>query len=144
MSPTKTQNRKDKAPEETMTPAAAGGAPAPTIIPSSVGTLPAARDGAAAAPALSPPDAIDTGVEAQAAELGGITAWQTATVGALYTTNNAMNAWVFLNAVGWRRLSPTNASGHQLMLELCRLSRDSGAALQVDEDGSVIKTVYLW
>ncbi len=142
MSPTKTKAPQTK-PRAEMTPAASGGAPPPTLAPTDVGTLPA-TGAAVGAPALHPPDAVETGVDAQAIAAGGITTWQNATVGGLYTTNNATNAWAYLNAVGWRRISPANANGHQLMLELCRLSRDTGVALQVDEDGSVIKTVYLW
>jgi hypothetical protein len=141
MSPTKT--KEPKAPERRFTPAAAGGAPPPTYAPADVGTLPATREDQAA-PALHPPDAAQTGVEAQAVSADGVTAWQTATVGGLYTTNHTANAWAYLNAIGWRRISPANASAHQLMLELCRLSRDAGVPLQVDEDGSTIKTIYLW
>ena len=143
MSPTKTKAPR-ATPDRELTPAASGGAPAPTLAPTDVGTLPATATAGAGAPALHPPDAVETGVDAQAVQAGGITAWQNATVGGLYTTNNATNAWAYLNAIGWRRISPANANGHQAMLELCRLSRDTGVALQVDEDGSVIKTVYLW
>jgi hypothetical protein len=67
-----------------------------------------------------------------------------ATVGALYTTDNVSNAWIYLNAIGWRRISPTSPGGHQAILEIARLARDSGVPVQCDDDGSVIHNIYLW
>lgn len=129
------------APARTATPAGAGGAPAPTMTPGQTAarTQDARRDGA---PTLQPPDGAATGVAAQAGD--GIAAWQTTTVGGLYTTNHTANAWAYLNGIGWRRLAPANANGHQNLLELCRLAKDANVAIQADEDGATIKTIYLW
>jgi hypothetical protein len=141
MSPTTRAKPPNARPQETMTPATAGSAPAPTIVPGPPGI--AAPGGATQldGPILEPPGSDGGALAAQAA---AVTALSSATVGALYTTNNTTNAWVFLNAIGWRRLSPANAGAHQAMLEIARLARDGNIPVQCEEDGSVIHTIYLW
>jgi hypothetical protein len=133
MSPTKA-----KAPSAEVTPATATSAPPPTITPGEATALVAAKvDGTG--PQLQPPGAA----LAQSAA-AGVSVMSSATIGALYTSNNVMNAWVYLNAIGWRRISPANQSGHQSILEIARLARDAGVAVQCDDDGSVIHNIYMW
>jgi hypothetical protein len=132
MSPTKT-----KEPSATITPATAAAAPPPMITPGQATALVAAAD--TKAPQLQPPGSA----LAQAAA-AGVSVMSSATIGALYTTDNVSNAWVYLNAIGWRRISPSSPGGHQAILEIARLARDAGVAVQCDDDGSVIHNIYLW
>jgi hypothetical protein len=137
MSPTKTPTQ----PRRTATPAAAAGAaPAPMITPEQIATKPPGSNGTTGpgAPEMAPPGAV-----AQAAALTAAT-MTSATIGGLWTSNNSTNAWVFLNGVGWRKLSPANATSHQALLELARVAKDANATVQADEDGSVVHAMYVW
>jgi hypothetical protein len=143
MSPTKTNAPSSPPAIPTSTPASAAGAPTPVLTPARGASLPAVDGvGGPGAPALQPPgtEAARFGAQAPAA---GITVTP-ATVGGLWTSNDTSNAWVYLNAVGWRRLSPANAEAHQAMLEIARLAKDGNITAQCEEDGSVIHAIYLW
>jgi hypothetical protein len=140
MSPTKTKDASAQ-PRRSATPATgAGDAPAPTITPEQLAVKPPGSNGTTGpgAPELMPP-----GTAAQAAA-DGMTVTTSATVGGLFTSNNSNNAWVFLNGVGWRRLSPANTDAHHALLEIARLAKDANIAVQCDEDGSVIHAMYVW
>ena len=91
-------------------------------------------------PALTPPG-TNAGGQAE-----GVTAtvWRTATITGLWTNNSASNAYAYLNAVGWRRLSGANPTAHQALVALARLARDSGASTQCEDDGAVIHSMYVW
>jgi hypothetical protein len=136
MSPTKTPAQ----PRRTATPASAGDAPAPMITPEQVATKPPGTNGRTGpgAPEMAPP-----GMAAQAAAAGAAT-MTSATVGGLWTSNHTSNAWVYLNGVGWRRLSPANPGAHQALLELARVAKDANATVQANEDGSVVHAMYVW
>lgn len=137
MSTTKTKQR----PSQSATPARSGADGGPQITPEMFTGAAVSLDGRAPdGPALRPPG--DGGLAAQAAD-PRITA-TSATVGGLWTNNAASNAWAFLNGVGWRRISPANATSHQAMIGLARLARDAGAQVQCDEDGSIIHAMYVW
>lgn len=139
MSPTKTKSPA-AAPSATAKPSRAGGAPVPALTPEQAIVTPPV-DGAGA-PALLPPGTAAAGLAAQAAA-EGVTA-TSATVGGLWTSNHQSNSWVYLNGVGWRRLSPANAGAHHAMLQIARLAKDGNIPVQCEEDGSVIHTIYLW
>ena len=137
MSPNKTQAQ----PRRSSSPADAGGtAPTPMITPEQVATKPPGSNGTTGpgAPEMAPPGGI-----AQAAGAGAATL-TSAKVGGLWTSNNSTNAWVFLNGVGWRKLSPANATSHQALLELARVAKDANATVQADEDGSIVHAMYVW
>jgi hypothetical protein len=137
MSPTKTPTH----PRRSASPADAGGTtPSPMITPEQVATKPPGSNGTTGpgAPEMAPPGATAQAVGATAATI------TSAKVGGLWTSNNATNAWVFLNGVGWRKLSPTNATSHQALLELARLAKDANATVQADEDGSIVHAMYVW
>jgi hypothetical protein len=141
MSPTKTTANGPAAP--TATPVSAAGAPTPTLSPQHVISAPPPDGvGGPGAPALQPPgtEATGFGIQAPAA---GVTV-TSATVAGLWTSNNTSNAWVYLNAVGWRLLSPANAGAHQAMLEIARLAKDGNITAQCQEDGTIIHAIYLW
>jgi hypothetical protein len=141
MSPTKTKGAA-ATPRETATPAGAGTAPMPEPTPEQVITAPPTNGAGAAAPALQPPGTEAAGVAAQA-PAAGVTV-TSATVGGLWTSNHQSNSWVYLNGVGWRRLSPANGGAHHAMLQIARLAKDGGIQAQCEEDGSVIHAIYLW
>jgi hypothetical protein len=141
MSPTKTKGAPG-APRETATPSSAGGAPAPLLVPGQAQEVGARNGAGVAAPALQPPGTEAAGLAAQAPAAGiSVTS---ATVGGLWTSNHQSNSWVYLNGVGWRRLSPTNAGAHHAMLQIARLAKDGNLQAQCEEDGSVIHAIYLW
>jgi hypothetical protein len=143
MSPTKTKAPANGPAAPTAAPVSAAGAPTPALSPQRVISAPPV-DGAGGpgGPALQPPGTEAAGLGGQA-PAAGVTL-TSATVGGLWTSNNTSNAWVYLNAVGWRRLSPANAGAHQAMLEIARLAKDGNITAQCEEDGSVIHVIYLW
>jgi hypothetical protein len=137
MSPTKTPAQ----PRRSASPSDAGGtAPSPMITPEQVATKPPGSNGTTGpgAPEMAPPGETAQAVGATAATM------TSAKVGGLWTSNNSTNAWVFLNGVGWRKLSPANATSHQALLELARLAKDANATVQADEDGSIVHAMYVW
>jgi hypothetical protein len=139
MSPTKTK----EAPSRPS--AKVSGPPADTPVPSQVpqGLVGAVSDGRNA-PVLAPPDSEAAALIGAQAEVAGIAAWQSVTIGGLWTSNHQSNAWAYLNGIGWRRISPSNAVSHHAMLSILRLARDANLTAQCDEDGSVIHNVYVW
>jgi hypothetical protein len=141
MSPTKTRSG-TREPREAATPVSAGGAPAPVLAPGQApATIAENGAGAGAGPMLSPPDTEAAGLQAQAAAGATVTS---ATVGGLWTSNHQNNCWLFLNGVGWRKLSPATVEGHHAMLQIGRLAKDSGIQVQVVEDTNIIHAIYLW
>ena len=141
MSPTKTKESPPK-PAESVTAATAPGTPVPTVAPEGVAArMPAAGPGA---PMLTPPEADGAGLMAAQAEAQAIAAWQSVTIGGLWTSNHQSNSWAYLNGIGWRRISPANPVSHHAMLQILRLARDGNLTVQCDEDGSVIHTAYVW
>jgi hypothetical protein len=139
MSPTKTKEAPSRPSEKV------SGPPADTPVPSQVpqGLVGAAADGRNA-PVLAPPDSEAAALMGAQAEVAGIAAWQSVTIGGLWTSNHQSNAWAYLNGIGWRRISPSNAVSHHAMLSILRLARDANLTAQCDEDGSVIHNVYVW
>jgi hypothetical protein len=139
MSPTKTKDAPSR-PSEKVT-----GPPADTPVPTEVpqGLAGRAADGRNA-PVLAPPDSEAAALMGAQAEVAGIGAWQSVTIGGLWTSNHQSNAWAYLNGIGWRRISPSNAVSHHAMLQILRLARDANVTAQCDEDGSVIHNVYVW
>lgn len=141
MSPTKTKEPPSK-PSASVSGPAATATPVPTEMPQGlVGRGPTAGPGA---PVLAPPDSEAAGLMSAQAEAQAIAAWQSVTIGGLWTSNHQSNAWAYLNGIGWRRISPANATAHHAMLQILRLARDANVAVQCDEDGSLIHTVYVW
>jgi hypothetical protein len=137
--PSKTKDGLDR-PRASSTLVTSGGTGIPTLTPEQTTTSTTETTGLGA-PALQPPG-IEGSTEAQAAA-AGITA-TSATVGGLWTNNAQSNAWVYLNAVGWRRLSPANPGAHHAMLQIARLARDANIQVQCEEDGSVVHAIYVW
>jgi hypothetical protein len=139
MSPTKTKEAPTRPSEK------ASGPPADTPVPSQVpqGLVGRVADGRGG-PVLAPPDSEAAALMGAQAEVAGIAAWQSVTIGGLWTSNHQSNAWAYLNGIGWRRISPSNAVSHHAMLSILRLARDANLTAQCDEDGSVIHNVYVW
>lgn len=140
--PTKTPER----PSAKTTPAAGSGAGSPALTPEQLlHVLPA--NGTAAAngsPALQPPGlAAGGGATAQAA-IAGAGTFISVVIGGLWTNNSQSNAYAYLNGIGWRRLSAANPAAHHSLVQLARLAKDTGIAVQCDDDGSVIHTIYHW
>lgn len=142
MSPTKTKAAPTK-PSEKVTAASSSGVPVPTLIPPGMDAA-ARAGGGPGAPVLSPPDSAAAGIAGAQAEGTAITAWQSVTVGGMWTSNHQSNAYAYLNGVGWRRISAANPVAHHAMLQILRLARDANLTVQADEDGSVLHTVYVW
>lgn len=143
MSPTKVKDS-SAAPRRTVTPADGGGAPSPTITPGQTAIKPPGSNGATGpgAPDMAPPGIEASGVAAVQAP--GAVSTTSVKIGGLWTSDNANNAWCYLNGIGWRKLSPANASAHEALLQLARLARDANATVQCEEDGSVIHQMYVW
>ena len=136
--PTKTKEVLDRPSATETLVTSSGGSPTLTPEQKTTTTTDATVVGA---PQLQPPG-LEGSTEAQAAA-SGITA-TAATVGGLWTNNAQSNAWLYLNAVGWRKLSPANPGAHHAMLALGRLARDANIQVQFEEDGSVIHAMYVW
>ena len=139
MSPTKT--KAPPRPSAKVTAAAATDTPVPTRMPQDLVARSAAGPGV---PVLAPPDSHAAALIGAQAEVDAIAAWQSVTVGGLWTSNNQSNAWAYLNGIGWRRISPASPVAHHAMLQILRLAKDANLTVQADEDGSVIHTVYVW
>jgi hypothetical protein len=137
MSP-RTKNQNPTPPTDAARSSAQGSAPIPEIAPRRSAAPAGARAGQAA-PALAPP-----GLRGAAqAPADGATA-TSATVGGLYASDHAGNAWVYLNAVGWRRIASTDTGAHHAMLQIARMALDAAIPVQCDEDGSTIHAIYAW
>lgn len=140
MSPTKTKEAPSRPSEKVSGPPA--DTPVPTQVPQ--GLVGRAAAGGPGVPVLAPPDSEAAALIGAQAEVAGIAAWQSVTIGGLWTSNHQSNAWAYLNGIGWRRISPSNAVSHHAMLSILRLARDANLTAQCDEDGSVIHNVYVW
>ena len=139
MSPTKTKDAPSRPSEKVK--GAAADTPVPTEMPQGLVARAAAGPGA---PVLAPPDSEAAALMGAQAEAQAIAAWQSVTIGGLWTSNHQSNAWAYLNGIGWRRISAANPVAHHALLQILRLARDANVAAQCDEDGSVIHTAYVW
>jgi hypothetical protein len=140
MSPTKTKDAPSR-PSAKVTGSPAD-TPVPTQMPQDVAA--AGRAAGPGVPVLAPPESEAAGLMGAQAEAQAIAAWQSVTVGGMWTSNHQSNAWAYLNGIGWRRISPANPVAHHAMLQILRLARDANLTVQCDEDGSLIHTVYVW
>ena len=92
-------------------------------------------------PTMSPPGtagALSTAGDAS-------TTWQANTrVGALYTTNNARNAWAYVNNIGWKHLASNQDAAITAMADLTRLSKDTNMRMDYREESDGIHEIYIW
>jgi hypothetical protein len=101
---------------------------------------------AVAAPAVEPALHPPGSPAAAAMAVEGIGAWRLdARIGALWTSNNARNAYVWINSVGWRKLAGQSDQAHLGLLQLARLARDTNAVVNYrDEADNMIHEMYIW
>jgi hypothetical protein len=141
MATTKTPSAAATKPEATVSPGAATESdevPRPlTVADLTSSTAVAAPE---VAPQLQPPGS------AAAAAVQGVAAWRLdARIGALWTSNNPRNAWVWVNSVGWLKLGGATDLAHLGLYQLARLARDTNAVVNYrDEADGVIHEMYVW
>jgi hypothetical protein len=143
MASTKTDRPRDLSPAETAQltrTTARAGAPRPTATPDAAGRRAGTRK-AGAAPALSPPARARaaTGAGGAAAAAGGASAWTT--IAALWSINQADNAWFYDTNAGWQKISPDSDVGVETVNAIAAHAKASGSAVQyVTDDTSGMVT----
>jgi peptidoglycan hydrolase-like protein with peptidoglycan-binding domain len=83
-------------------------------------------------------DDID-GIQALYGELE----WHTVTLDRVYATPHSMNAWAYLNGVGWRKIQPLSADGVTNVFAMCCRARSSNKSITVQANASDILVAYL-
>jgi hypothetical protein len=137
MPSTKTDRPRDLSPDEatelTRATAQAAAPPRPTATPDEAGRRAGARK-AGAAPTLSPParSLAGTGTGARAAAVGGASAWTT--IAALWSINQADNAWFYDTNAGWQKISPDSDVGVETVNAVAAHAKTSGSAVQYVTD----------
>jgi C1A family cysteine protease len=61
----------------------------------------------------------------------------------LWTSNNDRNAWVYVLNLGWRKISPDNDNIHIDMLTQLTAAKASGRRVDLYQESSVIKQIYV-
>ena len=72
----------------------------------------------------------------------GALQWHTVTLGRVYATPHSMNAWAFLNGVGWRKIQPLSTDGVTNVFAMCCEARTSGKAITVQANATEILAAY--
>jgi hypothetical protein len=136
MAATKTARPRELSPDEAAQLArttAQASAPRPTATPDAAGRRTTARR-AGAAPTLSPParTAAGTGASQNAAAAGGASPWTT--IAALWSINQAGNAWFYDTNAGWQKISPDSDVGVETVNAIAAHAKASGSAVQYVTD----------
>jgi hypothetical protein len=115
--------------------AQATAAPQPTATPDQAGRRVRVRR-AGTAPTLSPPEQSQAAASTQlnAAAAGGASAWTT--VAALWSINQADNAWFYDANVGWVKISPDSDIGVQTVNAIAAHAKALGSPVQYVTDGT--------
>ena len=73
-----------------------------------------------------------------------LTMWQNnATVRGLWTNNSDRNAWAYINTLGWRKVAADNDTIHHVMLAQLISAKANNRPVNLFEQGSTIKQVYV-
>lgn len=139
MPSTKSGRPRDLSPDETAAlaraTAEASAPPRPTATPAEVGRRASARK-AGAAPTLTPPGrsqaAASTGAGAGTA--GGSSTWTT--IAALWSINEADNAWFYDANAGWKKISPDSDVGVETINAIAAHAKAFGSSVQYATDDS--------
>ena len=113
---------------------------APDQLPPAAGQLSGDLATGDAQPSQTPPAATETGTS------GGITAWNNdKRVTALWSINQNRNAWVYINGVGWKRLSTASDSANLALTVLAAHAKQSQTNYTYrDESDGLIHESYVW
>ena len=99
---------------------------------------------ASAAPTLSPPGTEGSTADAAA---GGITGtWRSGmTVTALWSINEARNAWMHVPGLGWRKLYNGRDGAFMALVALASQARQTGRQIVFREEADgMVYEIYLW
>ena len=113
---------------------------APVQLPPAAGQSSADSATADAQPSQMPPTATEKG------NSGGITVWNNdKRVTALWTINQNRNSWVYINGVGWKRLSAASDSANLALTLLAAHAKQSQTNYTYrDESDGLIHESYVW
>ena len=113
---------------------------APDQNPPAAGQLSGDLAAGDAQPSQTPPTATETGTS------GGITAWNNdKRVTALWSINQNRNSWVYINGVGWKRLSTASDSANLALTVLAAHAKQSQTNYTYrDESDGLIHESYVW
>ncbi len=119
--------------------AGSGAESRPILIPDSLQANVATEEGNM--PVLEPPTG---GIAARAAG-GGAGAWFNRTAGGLWSIAEDRNAWVYVNSVGWVKLSNASESGLMALNMLAASARQTGGAFNYRQEAdNMIHEIYVW
>ena len=110
----------------------------PTLIPPAAGSSTGISGAGASSPSLMPPT--------KAATAGGLTAWNNdKRVSALWGMNENRNSWVFVPAVGWKKLANNSDSAVVALTILAAHAKQTQTAYTYrDEADGMIHEAYVW
>ncbi len=85
------------------------------------------------------------GISARGVAAGNATAWGSQTVGGLWSITEDKNAWVFVNNVGWIRLSNASESGIMSLMALSASAKETGTTFSYrQESDGMVHEIYVW
>jgi hypothetical protein len=135
MPPRKSDRPRDLSPDEAdalaRATAQASAPPQPTATPAEVGRRAGGRR-AGGAPTLTPPGRSQMTTGAGAGAAGGSSAWTT--ISALWSINQADNAWFYDTNVGWMRISPDSDVGVETVNAVAAYAKAFGSSVQYVAD----------
>ena len=113
---------------------------APDQLPPAAGQFSSDFATGDAQPSQTPPSATEKGIS------GGITAWNNdKRVTALWSINQSRNSWVYINGVGWKRLSTASDSANLALTLLAAHAKQSQTNYTYrDESDGLIHESYVW
>jgi hypothetical protein len=113
---------------------------APDQNPPAAGQLSGDLAAGDAQPSQTPPSATESGTG------GGITAWNNdKRVTALWSINQNRNSWIYINGVGWKRLSAASDSANLALTVLAAHAKQSRTNYTYrDESDGLIHESYVW
>jgi len=84
---------------------------------------------------------------ASALAADGITAstWRSGTVTALWSNDEARNAWMLVSGIGWRKLLNARDGAFVALVTLASQARQTGRTIQFREEADgMVYEIYLW
>lgn len=113
---------------------------APDQLPPAAGQFSSDFATGDAQPSQTPPSATEKKIS------GGITAWHNdKRVTALWSINQSRNSWVYINGVGWKRLSTASDSANLALTLLAAHAKQSQTNYTYrDESDGLIHESYVW
>ena len=113
-------------------------ASAPTE-PTLMSPPPGVATGANSAPTLVEPHAVVTA--------GGVTAatWRSGQITGLWSIDEARNAWMLVDGLGWRKLYNGRDAAFQALTALASQARQTGRSINFREEADgMVYEIYLW